>query len=92
MGVVCHFKAQNNEAGVWSFEARMHPIVTKTLGSMVSLEVFGQQSSTAGIDNAVTLDFWTAGSADGLTRILYAKVTQDDFMRMSQITKKHGSG
>ena len=44
--VYFHFEAQNNEAGVWSFEARMHPIVTKTLGSMVSLEVFGQQSTS----------------------------------------------
>ena len=58
--VYFHFEAQNNEAGVWTFEAKMHPIVTKTLGSMVSLEVFGQQSSSG--NNAVTLDFWTAPS------------------------------
>ena len=58
--VYFHFEAQNNKAGVWTFEAKMHPIVTKTLGSMVSLEVFGQQSSNG--NNAVTLDFWTAPS------------------------------
>jgi hypothetical protein len=73
--VYFHFEAQNNEAGVWTFEARMHPIVTKTLGSVVSLEVFGQQSSTG---NAVTLDFWTAPSGDKTTKILYARVSQDD--------------
>ena len=58
--VYFHFEAQNNEAGVWTFEAKMHPIVTKTLGSMVSLEVFGQQSSNG--HNAVTMDFWSAPS------------------------------
>ena len=61
--VYFHFEAQNNEAGVWSFQAQMHPIVTKTMGSMISLEVFGQQSNGNG---AVTMDFWTAPSSDGL--------------------------
>ena len=55
--VYFHFEAQNNEAGVWSFEASMHPIVTKTLGSMVSLEVFGQQS-TSGKWNNMDLSKW----------------------------------
>lgn len=74
--VYFHFEAQNNEAGVWSFEAKMHPIVTKTLGSMVSLEVFGQQST---VENAVTLDFWTATSNDAFnSTIIYARVSQDD--------------
>ena len=72
--VYFHFEAQNNEAGVWSFKAIMHPIVTQTVGSMVSLEVFGQQSTSG---NAVTLDFWSAPSSDALTKILYARVSQD---------------
>ncbi len=77
--VYFHFEAQSNEAGVWSFNARLHPIVTRTSGSMVALEVFGQQSANG---NAVTLDFWTApsnsvGSGPTVTTILYARLTQD---------------
>ena len=70
--VYFHFEAQNNEAGIWTFEAELHPIVAKTRGSRVSLEVFGQQSNAG---NAVTLDFWTSSSQ--AATILYAKVTQD---------------
>ena len=70
--VYFHFEAQNNEAGIWTFEAELHPIVAKTRGSRVSLEVFGQQSNAG---NAVTLDFWTFSNPT--STILYAKVTQD---------------
>ena len=69
--VYFHFEAQNNEAGIWTFEAILHPIVTKTRGSKVSLQVFGQQLQ----NNAVTVDFWSSTKPD---TILYAKVTQDN--------------